>query len=58
MAQACGSIADADRERAIEELREHMLSGRLNAEEFEDRLGSAHSARTRADLDAVRTDLP
>ena len=51
-------VADADRERAIEELREHMLSGRLNAEEFEDRLGSAHSARTRADLDAVRTDLP
>jgi Domain of unknown function (DUF1707) len=51
-------IADADRERVIEELREHMLSGRLNAEELEDRLGSAHSARTRADLDAVRTDLP
>ena len=51
-------IADADRERAVEELREHMLVGRLTAEEFEDRLGSAHAARTRADLDAVRVDLP
>lgn len=51
-------IADADRERTIEDLREHMLAGRLNTEEFEDRLGSAHNAKTRADLDAARTDLP
>jgi hypothetical protein len=51
-------IADSDRDRAIEELREHMLAGRLDAEEFEDRLGSAHKARTRAELDAARTDLP
>jgi DUF1707 SHOCT-like domain len=51
-------IADADRERVIEELREHMLAGRLNPEEFEERLGSAHTARTRADLEAVRIDLP
>jgi uncharacterized protein DUF1707 len=51
-------IADADRERAVEELREHMLVGRLTPDEFEDRLGSAHAARTRADLDAVRIDLP
>jgi hypothetical protein len=51
-------IGDADRERAIEELREHTLAGRLTAEEFEERLGSAHAARTRADLDAVSTDLP
>jgi hypothetical protein len=35
-----------------------MLAGRLDAEEFEDRLGSAHKARTRAELDAARTDLP
>jgi hypothetical protein len=51
-------VADADRECAIAELREHMLAGRLTTEEFEERLGSAHTARTRADLDAVRTDLP
>ncbi len=51
-------VADADRERAVEELREHMLAGRLDADEFEDRLGAAHQARTRAELDAARTDLP
>ena len=51
-------IADADRERVIDELREHMLAGRLTPDEFEQRLGSAHAARTRADLDVARTDLP
>jgi Domain of unknown function (DUF1707) len=51
-------VADADRERVIEELREHMLAGRLDTDEFEERLGSAQTARTRADLDAARTDLP
>ncbi|MGA2925677.1 MAG: DUF1707 domain-containing protein [Solirubrobacteraceae bacterium] len=51
-------IGDADREAAIESLREHMLAGRLTAEEFEERLGSAHKARTRVDLDAVNADLP
>ena len=51
-------VSDADREQAIEELRRHLLEGRLSAEEFEDRLGAVHHARTRADLDAVRTGLP
>jgi hypothetical protein len=51
-------VADADRESAIEDLRGHMLAGRLTAEEFETRVGAAHMARTRADLDATRIDLP
>jgi hypothetical protein len=51
-------IADVDRERTCAELRGHMLEGRLTAEEFETRVGSAHRARTRADLEAVRADLP
>ena len=51
-------VGDADRERVIEELREHMLIGRLTADEFDQRVGSAHAARTRADIDAVRIDLP
>jgi hypothetical protein len=51
-------VADADREQTIEELREHMLAGRLSPAEFEDRLGSAHAATTRADLDAASIDLP
>jgi Domain of unknown function (DUF1707) len=51
-------VADADREQLVEELREHMLAGRLSSEEFEERLGRAYEARTRADVDAIRVDLP
>jgi hypothetical protein len=51
-------VADADRESAINDLRGHMLAGRITAGEFEGRVGAAHSARTRADLDAVRIGLP
>jgi Domain of unknown function (DUF1707) len=51
-------VADADRQDAIEELRQHMLAGRLTTEEFEQRVAAAHVARTRFDVDAVRIDLP
>jgi hypothetical protein len=51
-------VADADREVVTAELREHMIAGRLTADEFEQRLASTHRARTRADLDAARIDLP
>ena len=51
-------VADADREAATDELREHMLAGRLTQDEFEERLAAAYAASTRADLDALRVDLP
>jgi DUF1707 SHOCT-like domain len=51
-------VADTDRERVIEALRGHLLDGRLTAGEFEERVALAQRARTRADLDAARTDLP
>jgi hypothetical protein len=51
-------VADADREQLIDELREHAGAGRLTSEELEDRIGDAYRASTRADLDAVRADLP
>ena len=51
-------IGDAERDRAIDLLRDHMAAGRLNAEEFDDRLGVALSAKTSADLDPLFTDLP
>lgn len=51
-------VADADREQACADLRIHMLAGRITADEFEARVDSAHRARTRADLDAVRAGLP
>jgi Domain of unknown function (DUF1707) len=51
-------VADADREQLIDELREHAGAGRLTAEELEERIGAAYAACTRADLDALRADLP
>jgi Domain of unknown function (DUF1707) len=51
-------VADADREQVVDELRDHAAAGRLTSEELEDRIGDAYGARTRADLDAVRADLP
>jgi hypothetical protein len=51
-------VADADREQLIDELREHAGAGRLTAEELEQRIGEAYMALTRADLDALRSDLP
>jgi hypothetical protein len=51
-------VGDDDREQVIEELRRHMIAGRLTADEFEERLGAAQRARTRADVDAVRANLP
>jgi hypothetical protein len=51
-------VADADREQLIDELREHAGAGRLTSEELEERVGRAYGAFTRADLDALRADLP
>ncbi len=51
-------VADIDREQAIDHLRQHMISGRLTSEEFEERIASAHAARTQADINAVRAGLP
>jgi hypothetical protein len=51
-------VSDADRERLVEELHEHTVAGRLTAEEYEERLEAVYAARTRADLDALRIDLP
>lgn len=51
-------VADADREQLVDELREHAVEGRLTSEEFEERVGGAYRASTRADLDALRADLP
>jgi hypothetical protein len=50
--------SDADRERVVGELREHMLAGRLSSEEFEERLGLVYRASTESELDAVKADLP
>jgi hypothetical protein len=51
-------VADSDREQLIDELREHAGAGRLTSDELEQRIGDAYAASTRADLDALRADLP
>jgi Domain of unknown function (DUF1707) len=51
-------VSDEDRERAASELREHYAAGRLDADELADRLGRVLAARTNAELDAARADLP
>jgi class 3 adenylate cyclase len=51
-------VADADRDRTVTALREHVVVGRLTLDEFSERVGNALVARTRGDLDALVADLP
>jgi hypothetical protein len=51
-------IGTAERESATTALGEHLAAGRLDVDEYGDRVGSAHAARTFAELDALFIDLP
>jgi hypothetical protein len=48
----------ADRERAIDVLKAAFAEGRLDQEEYTDRVGQAHASRTYGDLGALIADLP
>jgi hypothetical protein len=50
--------SDEDRERLATALREHAVAGRISTDELEERLHTTYSARTTAELEAVRRDLP
>jgi hypothetical protein len=50
--------SDREREATVLRLRAAHLEGRIDADEFEERVGRAQSARTRAELDAIEADLP
>jgi hypothetical protein len=50
--------SDADRERAIKALRDHLAEGRLTLEEFTDRMSAAALARTTGELEELVRDLP
>jgi hypothetical protein len=50
--------SDADRERTVNLLREHHAEGRLDIEEFHERLNAAYAAKTVGELEALRADLP
>ncbi|AGS69850.1 DUF1707 SHOCT-like domain-containing protein [Streptomyces collinus] len=50
--------SDADRERVGEVLRDALAEGRLDMEEFEERLEATYKARTYAELTPITRDLP
>jgi Domain of unknown function (DUF1707)/Domain of unknown function (DUF4190) len=50
--------ASADRERAIDVLKAAFAEGRLDRDEFDDRIGQVHQSRTYAELAALTADLP
>ncbi len=51
-------ISDADRERVVEELGQHLVAGRLDLDEYSQRVEEVMGAETLADLDHARRDLP
>jgi hypothetical protein len=50
--------SDADRERIAELLRRHHLDGRLDADEFQERLERCLQAKTLGELSELSVDLP
>jgi uncharacterized protein DUF1707 len=51
-------VADADRDRAAELLRQAAAEGRITFDELDERLSLAYAAKTFADLAALTSDLP
>src|ERR1700712_4832400 len=51
-------IGDADRDRAVGYLQEHLAQGRLDAGEFDERMERALRARTGSELTPLFSDLP
>lgn len=51
-------VGDAERDEAARALGDHFATGRLDREEYDERLEAVFAARTGADLSAVFRDLP
>jgi Domain of unknown function (DUF1707) len=51
-------VSDAERQAVADRLAEHFAAGRLDQAEFDERVGRAMSAKTRADLGGLFADLP
>jgi DUF1707 SHOCT-like domain len=51
-------VSDADRRAVTDRLAEHFGDGRLDQAEFDERVGRAMNAKTRADLSGLFDDLP
>jgi hypothetical protein len=50
--------SDSERERVAERLRDAVAEGRLDLEEFEQRLDATYKARTHGELEPLVSDLP
>jgi len=50
-------VSDAERQAVADRLAEHFSAGRLDQAEFDERVGRAMSAKTRADLSGLFDDL-
>lgn len=50
--------SDADRERVVERLRDAVAEGRIDMDEFEERLEVAYTSKTYAELEPLTRDLP
>jgi hypothetical protein len=51
-------VSDAERQEVADRLAEHFGAGRLDQAEFDERVGRAMGAKTRADLNGLFDDLP
>jgi hypothetical protein len=51
-------VSDAERQAVADRLAAHYAEGRLDQAEFDERVGRAMSAKTRADLSDLFNDLP
>jgi hypothetical protein len=50
--------SDAERDSAAAQLRDHYADGRLDVDEFRERLDRVYTARTHGELDHALVDLP
>jgi hypothetical protein len=51
-------VSDAERQAVADRLAGHFADGRLDQAEFDERVGRAMGAKTRADLAGLEDDLP
>jgi hypothetical protein len=51
-------ISDTERQRTIDELRRHCTAGRIDVDEYAERIEMVMGATTLEELDAVLHDLP
>jgi hypothetical protein len=51
-------VSDIERQRAVEELRRHCAAGRLDVDEYAQRIEQVLSAGTLEEIDHVLADLP